>query len=122
MKSLQITYQEGLTRNRTLRDHIASRVHSGAGVTAIAGKLDMAPSKLSEKLAGCDSSGKPRGLSLDDLEKYITETRDVSPVHYLIERFLVSPEAATAEALAELQQHLVGLSGTLAKLGVKWPP
>jgi hypothetical protein len=121
MKSLQITFEDGLTRNRTLREHIASRVYAGAGVTAVAGKLDMAPSKLSEKLAGCDSSGKPRGLSLDDLEKYIAETRDVSPIHYLIERFLISPEAATAEALAELQSHLTMLSGTLAKLGVKWP-
>ncbi|TDB26834.1 hypothetical protein ATCM_03770 [Stenotrophomonas sp. ATCM1_4] len=121
MKSLQITYEDGLTRNRSLREHIAAQVYAGAGVTAVAGRLDMAPSKLSEKLAGSDSSGKPRGLSIDDLEKYITETRDVSPIHYLIERFLISPEAATAEALAELQQQLAGLSGTLAKLGVRWP-
>ncbi|HHA2475392.1 TPA: hypothetical protein ACOENS_000107 [Stenotrophomonas maltophilia] len=121
MKSQQITYEDGLTRNPTLRDHMAAMVHRGAGLTAVAGQLDMAPSKLSEKLAGCDSGGKPRGLSIDDLERYIQTTKDVSPVHYLIERYLVTPEAATAEALAELHQHLSNLSGTLAKLGIKWP-
>ncbi|MDH7550179.1 MULTISPECIES: hypothetical protein [Stenotrophomonas] len=121
MKSQQITYEDGLTRNPTLRDHMAAMVHRGAGLTAVAGQLDMAPSKLSEKLAGCDSGGKPRGLSIDDLERYIQATKDVSPVHYLIERYLVTPEAATAEALAELHQHLSALSGTLAKLGIKWP-
>jgi hypothetical protein len=116
MKSLQITYEDGLTRNPTLRDHMASMVHRGAGLTAVAGQLDMAPSKLSEKLAGCDSGGKPRGLSIDDLERYMRVTKDVTPIHYLI-----TPEAATAEALAELHQHLSNLSGTLAKLGIKWP-
>lgn len=121
MKSLTITYDDGIARNRSLREHIAAQVYAGAGVTAIAGRLDMAPSKLSEKLAGCDSGGKPRGLSIDDLERYIQATKDVSPVHYLIERYLVTPEAATAEALAELHQHLSALSGTLAKLGIKWP-
>ncbi|MCU1114375.1 hypothetical protein JAK74_11250 [Stenotrophomonas maltophilia] len=121
MKSLQITYEDGLTRNATLRDHMASMVHRGAGLTAVAGQLDMAPSKLSEKLAGCDSGGKPRGLSIDDLERYIQTTKDVTPVHYLIERYLITPEAATAEALAELHKHLSDLSGTLAKLGIKWP-
>lgn len=121
MKSLNIVYEAGLTRSRSLREHVASKVYAGAGVTTVAGKLDMAPSKLSEKLAGADSSGKPRGLSIDDLERYITETKDVSPIHYLIERFLIAPEATQAEALAELQKQLGALSGTLAKLGVRWP-
>lgn len=121
MKSLTITYDDAVARSRSLREHIATQVYAGAGVTAVAGRLDMAPSKLSEKLAGCDSSGKPRGLSIDDFERYVDETKDVTPIHYLIERYLVTPEAATAEALAELHQHLSALSGTLAKLGIKWP-
>ncbi|MBA0225176.1 hypothetical protein D7U89_06675 [Stenotrophomonas maltophilia] len=121
MKSLTITYDDAVARSRSLREHIATQVYAGAGVTAVAGRLDMAPSKLSEKLAGCDSSGKPRGLSIDDLERYVQVTKDVSPIHYLIERYLITPEAATAEALAELHKQLSGLSGTLAKLGVRWP-
>lgn len=121
MKSLNITYEDGLTRSRSLREHIAAKVYSGAGVTAVAGKLDMAPSKLSEKLTGADSGGKLRGLSIDDFERYMAETKDVSPIHYLIERYLITPEAATAEALAELHKHLSNLSGTLSKLGIKWP-
>ncbi len=121
MKSLQITYEDGLTRNPTLRDHMAAMIHRGAGLTAVAGQLDMAPSKLSEKLAGCSSDGKPRGLSIDDLERYIRTTNDVTPIHYLVERYLITPEAATAEALAELHKNLSALSGTLSKLGVRWP-
>lgn len=121
MKSLQITYEDGLTRNPTLRDHIAAQVHRGAGLTAVAGQLDMAPSKLSEKLAGSDSGGKPRGMSIDDLERYMQVTRDVSPVHYLIERYLITAEVKNAEAMAELQKQLEGLSGTFAKLGIRWP-
>ncbi|MCU1141578.1 hypothetical protein [Stenotrophomonas maltophilia] len=121
MKSLQITYEDGLTRNRSLREHIAAKVYAGAGVTAVAGRLDMSPSKLSEKLAGNDSSGKPRGMSIDDFERYMAEMKDVTPIYYLIERYLITPEAATAEAMAELRQQLNGLSDTLAKLGVGWP-
>lgn len=84
------------------------------------GRMAATQFKVGER-RGADSSGKVRGLSVDDLERYIVETRDVSPVHYLIERYLIPPEATHAEALAELQQLLGGLSGTLAKLGVKWP-
>lgn len=121
MKSLTITYDDGIARNRSLREHIAAQVYAGAGVTAIAGRLDMAPSKLSEKLAGCDSGGKPRGLSIDDLERYIAETKDVTPIHYLIERHLISPEAQHAEALAQFSK-LAALMEPLAKsLGAKWP-
>ncbi|WP_164086007.1 hypothetical protein [Stenotrophomonas maltophilia] len=121
MKSHTVTYEAGLTRSASLRDHIATKVYSGAGVTAVAGKLDMAPSKLSEKLAGSDSSGKPRGLSVDDFEHYMQQTGDLSPIHYLIERYMRTPEVVQAEHMAELHATLGTLSGVLIKMGIKWP-
>ncbi len=120
MKTRTITYESGLTRSASLREHIATRVYSGSGVTAVAGKLDMAPSKLSEKLAGSDSSGKLRGLSIDDFERYL-QTGDLSPIHYLIERYMRTPEVVHAEHMAELHASLGALSGVLNKMGIKWP-
>lgn len=120
MKSLTITYEDGLERSRTLREHMAMRVYSGAGVTAVAGKLDMAPSKLSEKLAGGDSSGKPRGMSIDEFERYL-ETGDLTPIHYLVDKFVVTPEAKHAEAVAQFTKLAEAMAPLAQLLGVKWP-
>lgn len=121
MKTLTISYENGLSRSRSLREHVATRVYSGAGVTAIAGKLDMAPSKLSEKLAGCDSGGKLRGLSVDDFERYLAETKDFTPIHYLIQKYLECPDVQHAEALAKLQQLSAQFGALAEQLGGKWP-
>lgn len=121
MKSLTITYETGLSRSKSLREHIATKVYAGAGVTAVAGRLDMAPSKLSEKLAGCDSSGKPRGLSIDDLERYMAETKDMTPIHYLVEKFMQCPDIQQAEAWAKFQQLTAQFSALAEQLGRKWP-
>ena len=60
-------------------------------------------------------------MTIDELERYITETGDVSPVHYLVEKFLTCPDAQHAEAVAEFAK-LAAIMGPLAtKLGVKWP-
>lgn len=120
MKHLSITYQHGLTRSRSLRDHMAQSVYA-RGLVETAGRMDLSPSKLTEKLAGSDSGGKPRGMTIDELERYIDSTKDVSPIHYLVEKYLTSPEAAHAEALAQLTKNVGELSSLLAKLGVKWP-
>lgn len=123
MRHLSITYQEGLTqRNRSLRELMLVQVALNGGVTTVAGKLDLSPSKLSEKLAGSDSGGKPRGMTIDEFDRYIAETGDVAPIHYLIERYLTSPQAAHAEAIAELTKLAAALPALLERAGVKWPP
>jgi hypothetical protein len=121
MRHLSITYQGGLSqRSRSLREHVLVQVHQ-RGVVAVAGQMDLSPSKLSEKLAGQDSGGKPRGMTIDELETYITTQGDVSPIHYLIEKFLTSPEAAHGEAIAEITKLLGTLPALLERAGVKWP-
>ncbi len=122
MRHLSITYQGGLTqRSRSLRELLQVQVHNNGGVVAVAGRMDLAPSKLSEKLAGGDSGGKPRGMTIDELERYITETGDVAPVHYLVEKFLTCPDAQHAEAVAEFAKLAAIMGPLAAKLGVKWP-
>ncbi len=121
MRSLHITYEDGLTqRSRCLREHLLVQVHQ-RGLVNVAGQMDLSPSKLSEKLSGQDSGGKPRGMTIDELESYIRTQHDVSPIHYLIERYLISAEATQAEALAKIHNMLNDLSGALGTMGVKWP-
>ncbi|MNM06968.1 hypothetical protein D3C81_170000 [compost metagenome] len=121
MRHLSITYQDGLTeRSRSLREHLLVQVHQ-RGVVAVAGSMDMAPSKLTEKMAGQDSGGKSRGMTIDELETYIRTQGDISPIHYLIERYMTSPEAAHAEAIAELTKLATALPALLQRAGVKWP-
>ncbi len=102
MQQLSLTFEPGLAqRSRCLRDHVAGRVYQ-RGLVRVAGELDLSPSKLTEKLAGCDSGGKVRGMTLDEIEAYIERTGDVSPVYYLVDKFLRDPALAQQEALARI--------------------
>lgn len=122
MRSLHITYEGGLTQtSRSLRELLLVQVQRNGGVVSVAGKLDLSPSKLTEKLAGGDSGGKPRGLTIDELERYLKETGDISPIHYLIEKYMTSPDAQHAEAIAQFAALAAAMTPLAAKLGVKWP-
>lgn len=102
MQQLSLTFEPGLAqRSRCLRDHVAGRVYQ-RGLVRVAGELDLSPSKLTEKLAGCDSGGKVRGLTIDELETYVERTGDVSPIHYLVDKYLRDPAVAQQEALARI--------------------
>lgn len=120
MRQLSIMFAPGASqRSRSLREHIATQVYAGAGITTTAGRLDMSPSKLTEKLAGGDSSGKPRGLTVDELEAYIAITGDKSPIYYLVEKYLQDPEVAQQEAMAKLLQHVESLAPLMAAAGLE---
>ena len=79
------------------------------GLTAIAGKIDLSPSKLTEKLAGQDSGGKPRGFTVDELEAYIAATGDTTPVLYLVDKYLRDPTVVRQEAMAQIAPALVAV-------------
>lgn len=119
MRQLSITFAPGLAqRSRCLREHMAVQVYQ-RGLVETAGRLDLSPSKLTEKLAGSDSGGKPRALTIDELERYVETTGDLSPIHYLVEKFLNDPEVAQREALAKLAGLVDELPALLAAAGVK---
>lgn len=52
MTQLTLTLEQGISvRHRSLRECMAAGVYQ-RGLTRVAGQIDMAPSKLSEKLSG----------------------------------------------------------------------
>lgn len=118
MNQLSLMFEPGLAeRYATLRECMTTQVYS-SGLVKVSGKLDMAPSKLTEKLAGMDSSGAVRGMTLDELERYISITGDVTPVHYLAAKFCRDPQVVQAEAMASLAALLERVPGLAAAAGL----
>lgn len=118
MRQMSLTLEAGIgSRNRSLREHLATRIYA-AGLVAMAGKLDLSPSKLTEKLAGSDSGGKPRALTIDELETYIQRTGDLSPIHYLADKYLHDPAVLQQEALAKLATLAEQLPALMAAAGL----
>lgn len=77
-----------VTSYGTCREFIAARVHQlGRPQKSIAADMDYSPSDLSRKLA--QNPDDSRRFTLDDLEKYIETTKDIEPVKYLAEKYLV---------------------------------
>ncbi len=78
---MTLSFEPGLAEcHLSLRDCMVQQVYQ-RGHGRVAASLDMAPSKLTEKLAGVDSSGKPRGMSLDEFERYIEKSGDLTPIY-----------------------------------------
>jgi len=66
----------------------------------LAADMDMSQSELSRKLA--HNPDDPRRFTLDDLEKFLTATGDMTPIYYLVEKFLEDSDLRQRRALAEL--------------------
>lgn len=97
---------------------MAARIYAQrGGVTAVAGKLDMRPSHLSEVLGGGGDRG--RKFDLDELERYIEAYQDFTPILYLCAKFLGDQHASQAAATARLNEQLQALMETLGQTGVK---
>jgi hypothetical protein len=122
MQQMSLAFEPGLAqRYRRARECLATQVYQ-RGLVAVAGKLDMSPSKLTEKLAGASSDGKVRGFTLDELEDYIEQTGDVSVVHYLAEKYCRDPAVQQAEALAQLAAITKQLPALLSLAGLQQAP
>ncbi|MBK8113627.1 MAG: phage regulatory CII family protein [Candidatus Accumulibacter sp.] len=66
----------------------------------LAADMDMSQSELSRKLA--HNPDDPRRFTLDDLEKFLTATGDMTPIYYLVEKYLEDSDLRQRRALAEL--------------------
>lgn len=117
MQQMSLSFEPGLAqRYPTLRECIATQVYT-RGHGRIAGQLDLSPSKLTEKLAGLRSDGKSSGVTVDELERYIERTGDLTPIFYLADKFLRDPKVRQQEALeriaaiADQLPHLMSLAG-----------
>lgn len=116
---MSLAFEAGLSDcHRSLREYLATRIYQ-RGVVGVAGKLDVSPSHLTEKLAGASSDGKPRCVTVDELEAYIEKYADLSPIYYLLDKFARDPKIAQAEALAKVAKALDELPALLARAGFK---
>lgn len=102
-QQLSLSFEPGLSvRFRSVRDAMAAGVYQ-RGLTTTAGKIDMAPSKLSEKLAG-GTGDRERDIGLIEFERYLSETGDRTPILYLIDKFMRDPGVVQQEANARLME------------------
>lgn len=114
MNQLTLAFEPGLVqRHRDLTDCMSSCVYR-TGLTRAAGLMDVAPSALSEKLSG----SRDRHLSLQELERYLVATGDLTPIYYLLERFCRDPQAQQLEAMAKLAELAQQLPGLMAAAGM----
>lgn len=122
VQQLSLVFEPGLaSRSRSLREHLGVRMYA-YGLADVANLIDCSRSHLTEKIAGADTSGKPRNLNVDDLEAYIAGSGDLSPIHYLIDKFMRDPTAVQAEAMAALAKIAEQLPALMAAAGCSTKP
>lgn len=111
---LTLSFEPSLpVRHPSLKACIAAGIYQ-RGLVAIAGKIDERPSHLSEALSGTDR----RKFDVDDLERYIAETGDNTPILYLVAKFLRDPDVIRQAALERIASTLDALPDLLADAGL----
>ncbi|MFA7278621.1 MAG: hypothetical protein WC100_00835 [Sterolibacterium sp.] len=109
-KQLTLQLEPDLTtRFRNVRDVIAAGVYQ-RGLKRVAGDLDMAPGNLSCAL----NDEGTRHVSVDMMERYIQTQGDLTPIHYLIARYMgdmSEVEAATMQRVETLLAEVAALVG-----------
>lgn len=116
-RQLTLELEPGLTqRYRCVRDAVAQGVYR-RGLKCTAADLDMAPGNLSVALG---DEGQ-RKFGVDELERYVQVTGDLTPIYYLVERYLGDQGAARADALDQVlrvAEQLRDLPAMLAAAGM----
>jgi hypothetical protein len=98
-------------RYGSLRECVAACVYQ-KGLKRVAADLDKAPGNLSRELGG-DSD---RHFSVEALERYIQTQGDLTPVYYLIARYMgdqAQAEAATMRRLEDLMTQVAAVAGQM---------
>lgn len=112
---MTLEFTPGLTqRFRNVRDAVAQGVYQ-RGLKRTAGDLEWAPGNLSVALR---DDGQ-RKFGVDDLERYLQVTGDMTPLYYLAERYLGDTAAARDQALEHVVDMLQNLPEPLAVAGIK---
>ncbi len=113
-KQLTLQLEPDLTtRFRNLRECVAAGVYQ-RGLKRVASDLDLAPGNLSCAL---NDEGQ-RHLSVDHLERYMQTQGDLTPIHFLIARYMgdmSEVEAATLQRVEGLLAEVAALVGQTPK-------
>ncbi len=118
---LSLTFDPDLAEQFiSLKDCVSTQIHrQRGGIRAVAGKLDMSPSHLSEVLGG--GGERNRKFDLDELEAYIEEFEDLTPIQYLIAKYMPDQAVAQAHAFGQISALAEQLPQLFAAAGVKVP-
>ncbi len=105
-EQMTLSFEQGLSDKYTsLRECIATGVYQrGLGNTAI--DLNKAPGNLSVEL----SDDPTRHFSCDSLERYMEKSKDLTPLYYLIDKFLQEKSVKQDQAMAQLAPILAQLA------------
>jgi hypothetical protein len=108
--AIHLVIEPGLTRRHdSVRDVVATGVYQ-RGLSRTAADVGVPAGNLSVQLSGTGQ----RHLSVESLERYIEQTGDHRPIHYLIERFLLTPERSADDAhRAQVLQQMQALMSSL---------
>lgn len=113
-QQLTLSFEPGLTeRYPSLRECIATGIYQ-RGLSNVAPSLNKAPGNLSVEL----SEDPTRKFGVDSLEEYIEKFGDLTPVYYLVEKFLQPRDAGQEAALAELAPLLAKIAPLMRKAGI----
>lgn len=114
-RQLTLEFDESLaSAHRNLRDCVAAGIYK-RGLKRIAPDLGLAPGNLSAAL----SDDSPRKFCVDELELYLQTTGDMTPIHYLIARYLGDQAAARDQAMGQVAELLQALPQMLAAAGLQ---
>lgn len=115
-QQLTLNFEPSLPEKyRSLRDFIAYRVQvQQKPAKTIAADMDMSPSTLSRKLT--PGEGDTQRFNVDDLEHYISVTKDTTPIEYLAAKYLQSDASRQARAIARVEALAAEMGNALATL------
>src|ERR1051326_8723921 len=117
MQQFSLDFEPGLTeRFPRWRDTFVKVVYSGrGGLNTAAAACDVSPTDLTKRLSG---EYPDRPLRIEDVEAILEEKKDPTPIFWLIERFLKSPDAKRQAALARIPALVDSLEAVLKEAGV----
>lgn len=110
---MTLDFQPGLAeRHASALDCVRECVYTQRNpLKTIAADMDLSQSELSRKLSG--NSDDSRRFTLDDLERFIAATGDVTPIYYLVEKYLEDDSVKQQRAMAELVKMAPQLAALL---------
>ena len=112
-QQLTLEFEAGLAeRHKTLAECMTSCIYR-RGLSNVADDLSKSPGNLSRELSPEDET---RHFSIDSLERYMEKTGDLTPIYYLVERFLGDQADVAGAALAAMQDRLSDMTMVIAQL------
>ena len=116
---MMLDFEPGLTdRHASLLDCLRETAYTHANpMKTIAADMDCSLSELSRKLSG--NVDDPRRFTVEDLEKFIEATGDVTPIYYLIEKYLADEETKQRRAFSELSKQLPAVLALIKQVSGK---